>query len=52
MSGTIKKIIIVAVIAVVVISEYEFFTNLFQHIALISFIPLLILIYAFIKHDN
>ena len=52
MSGTIKKIIIIAILAVVVISEFDFFSNLFQHIALISFIPLLVLIYAFIKHDK
>ena len=52
MSGKIKTALIIGIIAFVIITNFEFFFSLFKHIALILFVPLVVLLFQYIKNDK
>ena len=52
MKSKFTKIVIWGVIAIVVLNNFDYFFNLFEHIALILFVPLVVLIIAFVKNDK
>lgn len=52
MYSKIKKIIVACIIAFIVIKNFNYFFNLFEHLAVILFIPLIIAVIKLAEHSK